>query len=109
MLLYLSIIYISFFVFVYILYTLSTVFLPVLPNSTITDQLATAGASSAATTTLGGINVPLYKLIFLHAVLIQGLFSGLVAGMMGEGNVYSGLKHSAIMVAIGYVIFILFI
>jgi flagellar protein FlaJ len=35
--------------------------------------------------------------------------SGLMAGAMGEGNVMSGLKHSVIMVAIGYAIFTLFV
>ncbi|WP_424357677.1 type II secretion system F family protein [Methanocella sp. MCL-LM] len=109
MLLYLSIIYISFFVFLYILYTLSTVFLPVVPATPINDQLSVASATGTAAALSGGIDVPLYKLLFLHAVLIQGLFSGLVAGMMGEGNVYSGLKHSAIMILIGYVVFMLFI
>ncbi|CAJ35612.1 type II secretion system F family protein [Methanocella arvoryzae] len=109
MLLYLSIIYISFFVFLYILYTLSTVFLPVVPATPINDQLSMASAASTAASFSGGIDVEMYKLIFMHAVLIQGLFSGLVAGMMGEGNVYSGLKHSAVMILIGYVVFMLFL
>lgn len=110
MLLYVSIIYISFFVFLYILYTLSTVFLPVVPGVPLTSQLAQASASTGALTAFtGAIDIQMYKLLFMHAVLLQGLFSGIVAGMMGEGNVYSGLKHSAIMMAIGYVVFVLFI
>lgn len=108
MLLYISIIYISFFVFLYILYTLSTVFLPVVPGVPVSEQLSSAATHTAATFS-GTIDIQMYKLIFLHAVLIQGLFSGIVAGMMGEGNVYSGLKHSAILMAIGYVVFMLFI
>jgi flagellar protein FlaJ len=35
--------------------------------------------------------------------LIQGFFSGLVAGKMGEGSVTSGLKHSVVMITAGYV------
>jgi flagellar protein FlaJ len=40
--------------------------------------------------------------IFLHMTLIQAFFGGLVAGKMGEGSVYAGLKHSLIMMVLGY-------
>jgi flagellar protein FlaJ len=40
---------------------------------------------------------------FLHMTLIQGFFGGLVAGKMSEGSVYAGLKHSLIMMVLGYV------
>lgn len=45
----------------------------------------------------------------MHASLIQGLSSGLMAGTMGEGSVMSGLKHSIIMMGIGYLIFTVFV
>jgi flagellar protein FlaJ len=105
MLLYVSIIYISFFVFLYIIYVLVTVFLPMVPGQSFSMQMP--GTSSNSMTLAGTVDLDDYRLIFLHAVLIQGLFSGIVAGMMGEGNLYSGLKHSAIMMLIGYVIFAL--
>jgi flagellar protein FlaJ len=41
--------------------------------------------------------------IFLHLTLVQGFFSGLVAGKMGEGSISAGLKHSLIMMLLGYV------
>ncbi|NHJ48054.1 MAG: hypothetical protein FK733_09725 [Asgard group archaeon] len=44
-----------------------------------------------------------YKILFLHMTLIEALFSGLVAGKMGEGKSKSGLKHSTIMVLIGWI------
>jgi flagellar protein FlaJ len=40
--------------------------------------------------------------IFLHLTLIQGFFGGLVAGKMGEGSISAGLKHSLIMMLLGY-------
>lgn len=43
------------------------------------------------------------KRIFLHLTLVQGFFSGLVAGKMGEGSVSAGLKHSLVMMLLGYV------
>lgn len=42
------------------------------------------------------------KRIFLHMILIQGFFSGLVAGKMGEGTINAGLKHSLIIMMLGY-------
>ncbi len=44
------------------------------------------------------------KRIFLHLTLVQGFFSGLVAGKMGEGSVSAGLKHSLVMMLLGFVV-----
>ena len=40
---------------------------------------------------------------FLHLTLVQGFFGGLVAGKMGEGSISAGLKHSLVMMLLGYV------
>ena len=37
--------------------------------------------------------------------IVEGLFSGLVAGKMGEGKAKSGLKHSTIKVLLGWIIY----
>jgi len=39
---------------------------------------------------------------FLHLTLVQGFFGGLVAGKMGEGSISAGLKHSLVMMLLGY-------
>lgn len=44
-----------------------------------------------------------YKILFLHMTMVEGLFSGLVAGKMGEGKAKSGLKHSSVMILIGWI------
>ncbi|MFW9923052.1 MAG: type II secretion system F family protein [Candidatus Thorarchaeota archaeon] len=46
-----------------------------------------------------------YKVLFLHMVVLEGLFSGLVAGKMGEGKAKTGLKHSTIMVFSGWIVY----
>jgi flagellar protein FlaJ len=43
------------------------------------------------------------KRTFLHLTLVQGFFGGLVAGKMGEGSISAGLKHSLVMMLLGYV------
>ncbi len=104
MLIYIVIIYISFFVFVGVIFVISTTFL---------SEMAAAGEQMAASGGQGGFlssfNLKAYTQLFKHASIIQGLSSGLMAGAMGEGRVMAGLKHSTIMMTIGYVVFTLFI
>ena len=58
---------------------------------------------------LGSINEEFYKGVFMHAAVFQGIFAGLVAGVMGEGDFSSGVKHSLIMLLFAYLLFTLFI
>ncbi len=104
MLIYIVIVLISFMVFVFVIYILVTTFLSV---------MATAGAAASAAGASGqfgsAVNLPLYTRLFAHAAILQGLFSGLVAGQMGEGRVIAGLKYSIIMVFIAWVMFRFFV
>jgi len=43
-----------------------------------------------------------YYALFIIMAIIQGIFSGLVAGQIGEGSVTAGLKHSSIMTLSGF-------
>jgi len=43
--------------------------------------------------------------LLYHACLIQALFSGLVAGLMGESSVSAGVKHSCILLVITLFVF----
>ncbi|MCZ7384535.1 MAG: type II secretion system F family protein [Candidatus Methanoperedens sp.] len=106
MFIYVVIIYISFLVFIGIIYIISTTFL---------SEMVKAGEKVSAS---GGTGVPLslsrekldvYNRMFFHGALIQGFCSGLIAGVMGEGNALSGLKHSVIMITIGYLLFTMFV
>ena len=55
----------------------------------------------------GGIGLIHIQNVMFHMCLIQGLLGGLVAGKMGEGSVAAGLKHSLILMTVGFIIFIL--
>ena len=48
-----------------------------------------------------------YKSLFLSMILIQGFFSGLIAGQIGSDSVTVGIKHSLIMLLSGFIVFIL--
>ena len=51
---------------------------------------------------LGAGTTCYYRALFLLMAVVQGIFSGLVAGQIGEGRVLAGLKHSAIMTGVGF-------
>ena len=102
MMIYIVIIYMSFLVFVGVIYVITDSFL---------TQMAEAGKEMEASGAAGGggflgaFDLDAYKRMFFHASLIQGFCSGLIAGVMGEGSVLSGLKHSMIMLTIAFLIF----
>ncbi|WP_406662139.1 type II secretion system F family protein [Methanolobus sp. ZRKC3] len=101
MFVYIFIIYISFMVFLFIVYILAAYFLPAMPSST--------GDLQAGLPLLANFDLETYTMLFFHAAMIQGFCSGIVAGKMGSGNIYSGLKHSVLMMSTAYLIFTLLI
>lgn len=85
---YIAIIYIALFVF---LFTIAILFK--------TFFTGVDGLSLFSTSEDNLFNI---KQTFLHLTLIQGFFGGLVAGKMGEGHISSGVKHSILMMLMGY-------
>jgi archaeal flagellar protein FlaJ len=76
--------------------------------STFLTTMATAGAKAAGSGAVGFggvVDLFLYKRLFSHAAMLQGFFSGLVAGQMGEGRFVGGLKYSAVMLLIAWIVF----
>ncbi|MGB8218412.1 MAG: type II secretion system F family protein [Candidatus Methanoperedens sp.] len=106
MFIYVVIIYISFLVFVGIIYIISTTFLSEMVKAG--EKMSTSGGG-AVPLSLSREKLNVYNRMFFHGALIQGFCSGLIAGVMGEGNALSGLKHSVIMMTIGYLLFTMFV
>ncbi|MDP3565339.1 MAG: type II secretion system F family protein [Methanoregula sp.] len=103
MMIYVVIVLVSFAVFLFVIAILVSSFL---------TTMATAGSTAVASGAkgFGGIiDIFIYKRLFCHAAMLQGFFSGLVAGQMGEARFISGLKYSAIMLLIAWVTFRFFI
>ena len=97
MFIYVFIIFVTFFVFLVIVYVLAAFFLPALDGS------------SNPAMSMGGFDLNEYTMLFFHAALLQGFGSGMVAGKMGSGSISSGLKFSLAMMSLSYVLFIVFI
>jgi flagellar protein FlaJ len=104
MLIYVIIVIVSFAVFLFVIAILVSSFLSTMATAGVAAQ-ATAASSKFMTR----IDLPAYKRLFSHAAMIQGFFSGLCAGQMGEGRVIAGLKYSAVMLIISWVVFRFFI
>jgi flagellar protein FlaJ len=92
---YTAIIYVALFVFLFTIVILFKTFF------TGVDGLALFSMPTSSPANL--------RRIFLHLTLVQGFFSGLVAGKMGEGSVSAGLNHSLVMMLLGYVALKLFL
>jgi archaeal flagellar protein FlaJ len=100
MFIYTAIVYLSFFVFLFVVGVLTTQFLPVLADIT-TKGLPATGALSG----LGSIPVITFNRLLYHACLVQAVFSGLIAGQMGESSLAAGVKHSCILLIIALIAF----
>ncbi|HVL87512.1 MAG TPA: type II secretion system F family protein [Candidatus Thermoplasmatota archaeon] len=97
---YVMIIYVSFFVFLAVIWILTAQFVPEVAK-------AVRGAQGVS---FGGIRFQAFDTqafvdVFFHAALVQGFGGGLVAGVMEGGRPVNGLKHSFLLVVISYVVF----
>ncbi len=50
-----------------------------------------------------------YKAMFFVMILVQGVFSGLIAGQISNDSVSAGVKHSFLMLSIGISVFLILI
>ena len=99
MFLYVVIIYITIFVFLFVSYTIIKNFL--------------AAFSGLNVTSVGGfvvmVDVSFIKEIFFETTIIVALLSGIIAGVIGEGKITAGIKHSYIFLIASYIMYTYFI
>jgi flagellar protein FlaJ len=93
------VLYIAFFVFLYVSWSLVTGFLPQLPD------IPSENIPDMGSIAFSGVDKQLFVRLFFHASVIEGFFSGLVAGQIANGDARLGIKHSIIMTAIAYFLF----
>jgi flagellar protein FlaJ len=108
MLTYLVVIYISFFVFLGIVAALTVAFIPAIEAASSSPSVSggeVRGVSTGVFSGLREVNTGAYELLFFHLAAIQGVCSGVVAGQLGEGSVYDGLKHAAVLLGFAYLLF----
>ncbi len=104
MFIYTAIVYLVFIVFIFVVAVIDAQFLSVLAG---VDTLAPGSMPGGIS--FGSTSIATFERLLFHACLIQALFTGLIAGEMGEGSLRAGVKHAAIMVFIAFVIFTVFL
>jgi len=103
---YLMVCYISYFVFLAVIMIMSYVFLLMMKQA----AEVTSGAalpSGVGQFAVSDADLAKYNMLFFHALVIQGLFAGIVAGKMGEGKVVAGLKHSVVFIVVAIIAYTL--
>jgi flagellar protein FlaJ len=71
--------------------------------------LNTQGGGGSIFGGVTSVDVALLKKIMFHAVVVQALIGGLVAGKMSEAKLGAGLKHTVILLVIAFVTFFLWV
>jgi archaeal flagellar protein FlaJ len=100
MLTYVTVIYISFFVFIVTVYIMAAIFLPQM--ITAGQGIANSGLGTSGGVTLQYAYVPALFLAFLVAVIVHAVGDGIMAGVLYNGRIAEGLQHATIMLAIGW-------
>ena len=104
---YLAVIYISFFVFLVTIIILNLTFLPKirLAGSNVAAAAAEAGIEGG----VGGASldveaIPSIQMAFFLAVMIHAIGDGVMAGVLQTGSIADGMRHSVIMLILGFLI-----
>ncbi len=103
---YLLVCYVSYFVFLAVILVMSYVFLPMM------KEAAEVSTGEALPGVMGEFAVSeedlaLYNMLFFHALVIQGLFAGIITGKIGEGKAVAGLKHSVFFIVVAVIAYTL--
>ncbi len=97
---YIAVIYISFMVFLVTIWILNVTFLPkmVEASGSLATTTAIAGSSPLAANLPAVVNQ--IKIAFFIATIVHGLGDGILAGVLDNGKIPTGLRHSFIMLLI---------
>jgi flagellar protein FlaJ len=102
MLTYVTVIYISFYVFLVTIYIMAAVFLPQMV--TAGQGIASSSLSGAGAVNLAFGYVPALFIAFMLAVIVHAVGDGIMAGILFSGRVSEGLQHATIMLLSGWAI-----
>ncbi len=100
MLTYLTVIYISFGVFLVTIYIMAAIFLP--DMITAGSGVANSSLGSSGGVSLAFTLVPQLFLAFFVAVIAHAVGDGIMAGVLQKGKIAFGLQHATIMLVMGY-------
>ena len=103
---YVMVVYISFFVFIVTIMILQMQFLPKMEEA---GMSVSESAADMGITEIPGVNIkvdliPEVGFIFLLSVVVHAIGDGLLAGVIQKGSLPIGMRHSFIMLVVGFVL-----
>jgi len=100
---YMMVIYIAFAVFIATIFILNTTFLPKMTEAgaAVAEGAEKAGIDTSFIATIRVNIIPTVQLLFIISVVIHAFGDGILAGVLSDGQISTGLKHSFIMLLIG--------
>ena len=102
---YIAVIYISFLVFLVTIWILNVTFLPKIEETSASlAESGGLGGESPLAEDVGGTILSI-QLAFFVAAAVHALGDGILAGVLDNGKVANGLRHSFIMLIIGLLVF----
>jgi flagellar protein FlaJ len=114
---YIAVIYISFLVFLVTIWILNVSFLPKMEETSAVIEERQTEATAGAGETAGGPGSPLAENIdelianiqvaFYVAAIVHAVGDGLLAGVLDSGQIVNGLRHSFIMLIIGFLLLLM--
>jgi flagellar protein FlaJ len=107
---YTAIVVIGFLVYLAVIVMLDASYLtPISELSTEAAESGTQGATDAGgidPVGVGNVPVDIYRMVFFHSALVQGIGSGLLAGKLAENDAMAGLKYSIALVVLTLGVFL---
>jgi len=103
---YIMVIYIAFFVFLVTVLILNKTFLPrmeAVAKQTGLEGMDLGETPTSGVATISSEMIPKIRDIFFYAALVHAVGDGVLAGVMDNGKVANGLRHSFIMIICAYV------
>jgi flagellar protein FlaJ len=105
---YTVVIYIAFAVFIATIFILNATFLPKMIEAGQSVAEATAKASGGSTTFTNPTEIktdviPTIQILFVLSVVIHATGDGILAGVLQDGRIANGMRHSFIMLIIGFI------
>lgn len=100
---YTVVIYVAFAVFIATIFILNSTFLPKMTEAgqMVAEGAEKAGVDTSGLATIKVDTIPTIQTIFILSVLIHAFGDGILAGVLADGQIPTGLKHSFIMLLIG--------
>ncbi|MGD1059915.1 MAG: type II secretion system F family protein [Methanomassiliicoccales archaeon] len=100
---YTVVIYVSFMVFIATIFILNVTFLPKMVQAGSQVAAGAANVGQALPVSIDTSVISTIQLIFVVAVIIHAFGDGILAGVLQDGRIQNGMRHSFIMLVIGLI------